>query len=230
MKIRTTLILGLTAIAVIGTSALQTVTMKWTPKVGATYKFSMKANMVLAGMGEASVTGKISQVVEKLDGDKVIVKISQTDSKINFGGQEMEQPSSVTTEKRSSDGELIESKTDPEPQMSLSRMEAAIAFHYPTKPVAVGDSWTFTSAGKLPGTVPSEATFKYEGDEEMGGMKCYKVSYTYKETGENKVTGSGTVWISIADSEMVKAVQAVKNCPLEGLGNFDMESTTVREK
>jgi predicted RNA-binding protein with TRAM domain len=230
MKIRTTLILGLTAIAVIGTSALQTVNMKWTPKVGATYKFSMKANMVLAGMGEASVTGKISQVVEKVDGDQVTVKIQQTDSKVNFGGQEMEQPNSVVTEKRTLNGEVLEAKIEPEPQMSLARMEAAIAFHYPTKPVAIGDSWVYAAAGKLPGTVPAEATFKYEGDEEMSGTKCYKVSYTYKESGDNKVTGSGTVWLSIADSEMVKAVQSVKNCPLEGLGNFDMESTTVREK
>lgn len=231
MKIRTISILGLVAIAAIGASTFQAVSIKWVPKVGTTYKYSMKANMNLGPLGEASMSAKMSSTAAKIDGNKVTVQTTQTAGKMVMGGAEQDSPDGSATQVCTLFGEVLSTKSEPEAPFDLSRMQDAVAFLYPSKDIAVGESWTRTSKLHNPGSVPSESTYKYEGDEEVNGMKCRKISYTYKETSaDNKCTASGTFWISVDDSEPVKAINSVKNCELAGVGSFDMDSTTVREK
>lgn len=231
MKIRTTVALGLIAIATIGSTAFQAVSIKWNPKVGTTYKYSMKANMNLGPMGEATMSAKMSTTAAKIEGEKVTLQTTQSDVKMTMGGQEQDSPGGTATQVCTLFGEVLSTKSEPESPIDLSRMEDAVSFIYPSKEISVGGTWTRTGKLHNPSSVPSESVYKYEGDEEVNGMKCRKITYTYKETnGGDKCTASGTFWVSVDDTEMVKAINSVKNCDLPGLGSFDMDSTTIREK
>lgn len=228
MKARIIPIAAALTAAVIAAASYQAA-IKWTPKVGASYDYNMNARMTVQGM-EVSVSSTINRKIDKMDGEKVIVIETQGSTKINFGGQEMEQPGGKSTQTTAANGEVLEAKNEPDPQMDMSRMMEAMAFNYPKGDVKVGDTWKRTNDGKKKGTVADETTYKYEGDEEMNGKKCWKVSYTFKETdGDTKATATGTYWISQEDTEMVKSTVSLKNGSIEGVGNFDMEASTVRK-
>ena len=113
----------------------------------------------------------------------------------------------------------------------MNRLAQTFLFIYPGNEVKEGETWVHkVKADKDKGIFSSETTFKYVGMEEVEGMKCWKITSVFKETdAPSNSTSTNTFWVSVDDTEQVKAVTNAKNVDFGGMA-FDLESTTTRVK
>lgn len=233
MKVRILPIAALVvATAIAAASAMQGVNIKWTPKEGAIYKYKMNAKMNVGQ--DVTVSATITNKIDKVLTDKVTIIATQSDSKVDVGGQAMDQPESTETQTVAFNGEVLESKSSTEmPGMNMRRMAQSFQFIYPGNEVKEGETWVHKSkANKEKGLFDSETTFKYIGIEEVEGIKCWKVTSEFKESGApTNATATSTFWISSVDSELVKTVNTGKSITIsDDIPSFDMEATTIRVK
>lgn len=234
MKVRILPIAALLAAAAISLASMQAVSIKWNPKEGATYKYDMQATMNVMGT-DAKVTAKIARKITSVKDDHVMLEESQTDSKVDFGGQTMDQPNSTETSKVDRLGVILESKSStPEQEgVNMKRLGQSFLFVYPGNDVKEGDTWVHkVKADQKAGIFSSETTFKYAGTEEIDGVKCFKITSEFKETdAPSAMTAKNTFWLSVDDTEMVKATNSVKNANIsDQIPAFDMDATTTRVK
>lgn len=81
----------------------------------------------------------------------------------------------------------------------------------PAKPIPVGGNWkanTTVNAGAMPMTVA--ATYTLVGFEQVGGIRAARIGVTMKSQGAAAVSGTGTMWLSVADGSMVKTTTSLK--------------------
>ena len=217
------------ALALVGAAAfagvLDATKIAWTPKSGAAYKFRFKSVVhgiqAPTGTADLTVLANMTDTIKEIKSDgNIVVEEKQSDLHVTLGEQDMSSmvPQSITetlTEKPN--GEVIERKTDND-QGGSERINAVSQFSYPDHDVNVGDTWTHAlKADSAKKTYDSTTTYTYQGEDTVDGVKCYKVSASFKESGApTNMTAAGTVWLSEEDGYMVKVKMAVKNADLPG--------------
>ncbi len=234
MKSRILPIAALVAVAALGLASMQAVSIKWNPKEGANYKYNMSANMNVTGM-DVKLTAKINRTIKSVMDEHVTVEEAQSDTKVDAGGQVMDQPSATETSKVNRQGVVLESKSSQEaPEgMNMKRLGQSFLFIYPGSDVKDGETWVHkVKADTKAGIYSSETTFKYVGIEEVNGVKCWKISSDFKETdAPSAMTAKNTFWVSVDDTEVYKATNSVKNATIsDQIPPFDMDANTMREK
>lgn len=190
----------------------------FTPKVGTVTKYKMQGVFDFEGQEITFMANTTNKVIKVLDNGNYVVEENQTDAKVVFGGQEMDAPTGgPTTSTFTADGRVVEIMGDMV-DGSAYRTAMMASFFKPTKPVAMGSSWTVDVKGddKL-GSVDAKATYTVEAEETIGAWKCVRVKYDVKETkGQTPAGSTGKVWISLEDGEMVKVDGVWKDVPVPG--------------
>lgn len=217
-------------LAAVATASYQAITLAPTLKEGDVTKYSLKADITVAGM-EAAFTGKVTEKVLKVEADGTYtVESTNSEGKVSLGGQEMEMPGgepSVAVYKKG--GELKELRgngADP----NAYRMAGMTGFRYPDKAVNVGDEWKITWTKSDKGAVAGEATFKVDSMDKVGNWDSVKIKMSAKETeGETPASAEGFVWISKTDGRMTKMEATWKNAPFPGApGPIDAKVVMTR--
>jgi hypothetical protein len=110
--------------------------------------------------------------------------------------------------------------------MRYAMLQAIVMSEGPVKP---GDSWkhTFPSGG---GAVAGTGSYKFEGEEKVGGYACLKFTANYRETaGAAPASMTGTFWINSKDFTLVKFVGSMKNAPVPEVGPLDLKLWITRD-
>lgn len=211
-RLEWTLVTLCTLVATAG--AEEATPLTWKVKAGDTASYRFEARNV---DGEVPWTISIawkSKVLEVAADGKIKVQGSQSDLKLIVAGQDISDSvgdASKTTEKtHHSNGLLVQ-----RPSGEDARVDAALQFVYPDRPVKTGDTWkqTFT-ADAARGLRASEATYRYEGVETVGKWKAHKVAVTYRETeGEQPMSLRGHEWLSVEDGVSIQVRYNVRNAP-----------------
>jgi len=226
MKVRILPIAALVVAAAVATaSSLQAVSIKWNPKQGATYKYKMDAKMDFGQ--EVPISGTITNKIESVLDDKVTVSVK---SSVEAMGQTQE---SSSTETLARNGETLESKSDADTQgVNMKRVYQSFAFIYPGNDVKEGETWVHkVKADKAKDIYSSETTFTFVGIEEVDGVKCYKITSSFRETdAPTNASATNTFWVSTEDTELYKSINNGKDLTvMEGM-TMSMTATTVRIK
>ena len=196
------------------------VDLTWKPKLNDVKRYKLEVNMSLdlgGTSGDVKVSIVQSMKITKIDGDKVTGEGGVEKMSISFNGNDVDpsqgggpDPSAVKTVQVRSlkTGEVLSTETTGagEAPPQNPRVEAMGFFWRPETKVKIGDSWKKeVKADEKKGTKASLAKFTVEGEEEVLGHKCWKISYAYTETDVAKPYGAvGTFWVDKADGNPVK--------------------------
>lgn len=229
---RFSFILAAGVAAAIAVSAVQGVSIAWKPKAGDTTKYKLTTKANIQGQ-EMSFSAILTSKVLEVTADKIVVEEKQSDLNVKFGEQDfssMMPPSITSTTTMKPNGEVIERKSEME-EAGSQRMEAALAHQYPDKQIEKGGTWVIKRAANADKKLPaSESTYTYVDDEKVGAFDTWKITYVFKETeGSTPMVVNGTIWLSRANGEPVKAVYKMQNVEFqEGMGTSDAEAEITR--
>jgi hypothetical protein len=217
------LCIALFAALAVGAIAIpQEASIKWAPKVGDKSKYRM--DLDVEGALAVSITS--GTILEIKDDGTVVARESVDSVKITFAGEEMDLGalgSAVQT--YSANGELIDRKVESEEMNVDTRWAEGLVIIYPEVAVKPGDVWKRTvKADAAKGRVASETSFTYIGEEEVAGVRCWKLKYEFRETqGSRPITTSATVWLEVKDGSLHKGEYVMKN--VEFQPGFPMDAT-----
>lgn len=221
MHVRTAT-LALLSLSALSLAARQDpVEVKWKPAAGVVIKYKMEVNASgiegPSGAGELKISSTLTRTIkELLENGNVNLEEAQTDLSIVFDGQDLTEMvgarSFTTTMKVAPNGETLEKKSDTPEQTDNPRLENATAFVYPSGPIAIGGTWTREKPADATKNVPSTVTtFTLKAIEDVDKFKTYKIDIEFKEgEGSNPMSATGTVWINVADGELVKGNYTIK--------------------
>lgn len=118
------------------------------------------------------------------------------------------------------------------------------AFSFPEGSVDKGATWEGQTQSQLP-NVPQPVTMKYvytyEGDEDMLGKPCVRISFTSEPVefqvplpnGQGvsnvKTASDGTMWFDNTLGALVKLELTTRTKPQVGAMSFDIENQTIQE-
>ena len=217
MRLRTVLPLGVLAVSALAL-AVQGMDLKWTPKVGDKANYKIDGTFDIEGIGEIKLGGTRVETVKTVDADKIV---SESVSKltVNAMGNEFPAPDSRESVTSKPDGTLVDVKVNDQPAPSVAlRLAHITMFAYPTKPVAVNDTWT--TEGKkdekldLPGY---KIEYKLVGEEKVGGWDVWKVTAKGGEIeGETPSKVDATYWVNKADGSIVRSLSQLKDIVYPG--------------
>lgn len=227
------MILVAAAVASVALATFQGTTIAWKPKVGEVTKYKLTTTSNIQGNEMSFAAILTSKVLEiKADGT-IIVEEKQSDINVRFGEQDfssMMPPSVTSTATMKADGEVVERKSEIE-EGANPRMEAAMEFRYPGKPLEKGGTWTVSrladSAKKIPA---SDVTYTYVDDEKVGKFDTWKITFSFKEKdGSAPMSADGTIWLNQSNGEPVKGTFKMKNVEFqEGMGVSDAAAEVNR--
>ncbi|MBS1716590.1 MAG: hypothetical protein JSS72_02515 [Armatimonadetes bacterium] len=229
MNTKTLLALVLTA-ALVGTANAD-YTFKRSFKVKDTFKFQLKGDLQVAGQSTTFTADVEQKIVEVKDNGDYTEESTQTNFKLNFGGQEMPVPDSTSTTSFTASGDIIEIKAD-KVDPSSYRLANLDSFHLPEKPVADGATWTYEAkSNDKTGAVAYKATYKVSGEEKIGTHQTVKIIVSIKESeGTDPAASEGTIWIDTTDQMPVKAEANWTNAPIPGApGPINGKVTQTRQ-
>ena len=225
MRLRSVLPLGLLAVSALALAA-QAMTLKWTPKTGDKMTYKVTGTFDLAALGgEIKLTGTQAEEVKSVDADNIVVA-NTSKMTANAMGNEIPVPEATETVTTKLDGTVTEVKVnDAVATGSAMRLARVTMFIWPSKPVAVGDSWTAEGTKDEKADVPGyKIDFKLVGDEKVDTFDTWKVSVEGGETeGETKTKISGTVWIDKKDGSVVKSLSKLTDAVFPGSANAGVE-------
>lgn len=203
--------IALFALMSLAAPAQDTVKLEWKPKVGETVNLQMAMAMEVPQAGNIDVKFVVKSKVTKVDKDKseVTTQSEIGDFKIFFGGQEMDMggqgPSTdqKMTIVQKMNGVLVSDDSPPE-MGGGERVSRMNAFHYPDKPVKVGDKWEYEwKADKEKGLGSAKAQWTYVAHEMKDGVDCWKVDYVFAEMDDpNGMSASGSIWFDTASGNI----------------------------
>ncbi|MER3496733.1 MAG: hypothetical protein C4320_08190 [Armatimonadota bacterium] len=207
-------LLGVAAFA----AAAQGIRLVIKPTVGEELKYSIKANLEVAGT-EAVLNG--TQVEKTIDVDKdggYTLESRLVDGKVEFAGQSMDippAPATVTVYKK--DGSVKEIRGDSVEAGAYRSANLTSAF-FPDKDLKIGDEWTNEQkANSSSGAVAFKSTFKLVADEKVNGIDSYKITSVTKESeGDTPASAEGTTWLEKSTGRLVKSTQKLNNVPFPG--------------
>lgn len=209
-------LVGLGAIAS-ASLALQAVTLKLNVPVGQSY--TTRINAVIDFNGQTiTFAGKARSTVKAINPDGTItIEAAQTDSKIDFAGQMMEQPDSVSSATVDALGRTIKIVSD-QATGEEYRLANVLGFTYPAEPVDVGSKYTNTLPGNPEtGAIETKAEYEVLARETVNGRETFKIAFTHTETGPSPFKASGIQWIEIATGVPVKSEAKFENMPVQGM-------------
>jgi len=90
-------------------------------------------------------------------------------------------------------------------------------FVIPDNAVKVGDSWTYEiKEDKKTGAAAAKASYSLVGEDKVGAIDSFKIKFSVKESGADAASSEGTMWLSKADSMLVKFSTKWVNAPVPG--------------
>lgn len=208
---------GLTAMA-----AQDGVIIKRTPKVGDISKFRMKAQTEAPDASKVShkivftslITEKVTKVAD--NGDYTVesttgeVKISYDGTDVPSAGSAAQEISTVTFKPSGEVVAIATDRTDP----NIFRMATLEALQFPSTPVKKDSTWDADFKKNDQGAVDAKGNFKIEAEEKMGGVDCYRIHATIKESTGTQPAASDTIyWISIKDGTLMRQLATFTSAP-----------------
>lgn len=207
------------AVATAAAFALNTYTIKRTPKEGETARYEMKGE-IDAGVATVTITSKIDEKITKVEPNgNFHVEQKQSETKIMLGteplpGGEEGQAHTTVIKPNGEIAEILGKEVDG----VAYRMENLNLFTDPGKPVAINDTWSKELKGDAKtGAVAVRADYKIVAEEKVGEYDTLKIRVTVKETeGAMPATSDNTIWLNRADWTLVKGEYKWTNAPVPG--------------
>lgn len=216
MRLRSVLPLGLLAVSALALAA-QAMDLKWSPKVGDKASYKVTGKFEMGGAGDIEIGGTRTEEIKSVDANSVVT--SETDKlTVNAMGNDIPVPETTATVTLKPDGTATDVKSG-ENQASAGsalRIVHLGSLIYPSKPVAVNDTWDATGVKDEKLDVPGyKITFKLVGDEKVGTTDTWKITGTGGETeGESKATVEATYWVDKTNGNVVRAYLKLANALL----------------
>lgn len=218
---------ALLAVAAVAYAA-DTFNLKRVPKVGQTYTYTLKAEIVLEGQNVEFRGEQVEKVIEVKEGGLYVVEQGMVNALAIFGGQEIpvpEMPPSRVTMR--TNGEIVEIQSeagDPD----AHRVANMMGFRLDRDAYRVGDKWTVEVPGNAEkGILRSRVEVEILARERVLGIDSIKIKTKSTELeGSTPVSVEGTSWIDPTDGSLVKAELSVTNMPMMGMvvqGKFTIE-------
>lgn len=174
----------------------QTADISWRPKVGAMTKHRMTVFR-----GDVMITQTIRSEVLKVEPGRIVVSEQKTRDRIQAEGFDNGYPFRVENQVRlmRPDGSTI-GFTGYDPASPTAPQFEGLDILYPNKATALGTTWIHNE-GK------SAASFTYIGDEELAGLKTYKIAFSLSGRAKHfTATATGTYWLRPSDGVIVKCL------------------------
>jgi hypothetical protein len=233
MKIKLSLVATTVLLAGLALAAVDGVKLVWKPEKGLTkYKMTGKAIVDLGGQtAEAEISADIERTIKEVEDGKVTVEEVQKNYQLTIMGQSMgDMPPVSSTTVYSLDGKIVSRKSDASSEMESPRMELAMNLVYPDKDKELkkGDTWTAKfEADSSKGTYDLEQTYTFEGEDEVKGIKTYKITINIKESGApTDMTGTIKYWLRQDNGEVVRQTLDIKKAPVsDQIPPVDMTGT-----
>jgi len=203
-------------LAAISLAAFDGVTFKRTPKVGDVHKYKQVGKFDVGGQEFDFEAVSTEKCVKVETGGNYTLEETQGDVKLN--GQEAPEGTGggSTTTIFTPKGEVVEIKGD-KVEANSYRFANLALFIMPDKELKAGDTWSYDiKEDKKLGAATAKATYTYVGEDKVGATDCYKIKCAVKETASDGASSDGTVWLSKADSTLVKASAKWVNAPVPG--------------
>ena len=205
MRLRALLPLGLLAFSAL--SLAQGITLQRTPKVGDKMTYKMNGTFSVSGV-DVVLSGTTLDEVTAVDNGLVTTK-STTKMGVDVMGQHTDVPDTTATSTQKLDGTVTEVKVgDAAPVAAGMRLANLNMLFLPSKPVAIGDTWTSEAKkdDKL-GTPGYKLEYKLVGEDKVGAVDTYKITATGGETdGDSPSKVTATYWIDKATGKTVRSL------------------------
>lgn len=217
-------------------ASLEPISIKWSPKAGTTFKYKLDGTATIEipgqGSGEVTIKGILTQKVTDVKEGQVIIEQKQTDMDIRFMGDSIGDVPPVTNKMtHKANGEVVKEESDAPSDQQSPRMGMSQRFVFPKDAMEVDGTWTHKiEKDAEKGTFTTEYKFTYLGEEEVIGIKCWKITAEVKETdAPTNMYGTGTIWLDVRDGELVKASYDMKKVPInEMIPPADMKANVTR--
>jgi hypothetical protein len=211
----------------------ETYTLKRVFKEGTERKYASRA-VILPAQGE-----EYRLVVEREDVEKCVkvtpegnAQLESRELKLTMKFNDMELPN--PSEEPGMDKMLVTPRNDilkmetsnTEDDMGL-RLGRAIQVVYPDKPVAIGQAWKHEpKADEKGGLRGGTADIKLLAIETVNGVRCAKLEHKYVEkpfrADKGKVEAELTVWVDLANGELVKIIGKVTGMVVDMGGDTEL--------
>ena len=184
--------------------------IEWKPKVGEAVNLKMAIAMEMPQIGAIDVQFLIKSKVTKIDKEKseVTTQSEMSDFQLFMGGQPLDMGGQAPTSNekvtlvQKLNGQIVSDSSSAE--MGGERVSRMNAFHFPDKPMKVGDSWEHEwKANKEENLGPAKARWTYSAHEVKDGVDCWKIDYVFAEMEDpNGISASGTIWLDTASGQI----------------------------
>jgi hypothetical protein len=220
-------------IAVAAYAAVQDISLKRKPKVGDVAEYKDNATFT-TDQGEVTFAQKrVSTVTEVKPDGGFVTKVTTSDTKVVFGGQELpDQPSLTSSTEFGPDGLLKAITADMPPAAATYRIANLHAFKAPDGAVKIGDEIKFEiPADKKNGTPGVKTVYTVVSTEKVQAWDTVKLTFSTEETeGDTKSSIKGTVWLNSADGTLIKSQEEWKDVQPQGApfpvsGKYSIERT-----
>ena len=217
MRLRSVLPLGILAVSALALAA-QAMDLKWTPKVGDKATYKIDGTFEIENLGEIKLGGSRTETITSVDTDKIVAD-STSNMTANVMGNELPVPASTESVSSKPDGTVIEIKANgtvvPSAAMRLAHITM---FAYPTRPIAVGDTWNADVKKDdkldLPGY---KIEYKLVGEEKVADWDVWKVTAKGAETeGDAPSKVDATFWVNKKDGSMVRSLSKLTDIVFPG--------------
>ncbi|HLK16615.1 MAG TPA: hypothetical protein VKT78_17545 [Fimbriimonadaceae bacterium] len=207
---------GIATLSVFG-AAVKDGALRVTGLVDDTRNYTLTASMGIEGLGDAKVSGKMTQKVIKVeDNGNLTIKETETVT-VEINGMEMNQPEQVAVNVIRPDGTLVEIRGSNN-DAGAYRIATVETLKLPDFALADGKTWTYDfPADPKTGVVKAKGEYKILGSETLHGIDSWKVQMKVTEVEGDAPAGTeGTAWISKKDASLVKMDGKAKNLPIAG--------------
>ncbi|MBS1716589.1 MAG: hypothetical protein JSS72_02510 [Armatimonadetes bacterium] len=227
---RRTLVALVLSLAIVGVANAD-YTFKPNIKVKDDFHYKLKGTLQIAGQ-EATLDGTLDRkIVEVKENGDYTVEETQSNTKVQFGGQEMNLPDNTSTTSYTAAGDIVEIKSDKVDPLEY-RFANMSLFHLPDAAVAEGGTWTYEAkSNDKTGAVGFKATYKVVGEEKIGNRTTVKISMSIKESeGSEPASSECLLWLDTTDMMPVKTENNLTNAPIPGApGPVSGKIGTTRE-
>ena len=228
MRQRVILSLALLTLSGVACAAQDKITLTYKALKGQTTHSKSTDKLTLEEEGmkveiESVQTGKVTFTSVAANGDITRESVTESDETTMNGEKTpaSEEDKSVTTVVFHPDGTIVSSKTTKEEKDATHldvRLDIATTPVYSSKPVGVGDKWTYEI--KANADLGSEAATG-EGEvlafEKVNGVDAVKIKYSYKETGgKHALVLSGVIWAEKSSGDIIKTDMSIEGMQLGG--------------
>lgn len=185
------------------------VRFEWKPAQDTTYRYQIVTRGKVDDK-DVTWTGSVDWKIVSVAADGNMV-VEQTWNPATLRQGDTDLTSTLPTSKAvtltvSRTGDILLRKTD----MTIwqPRLASSSWVTFPTNAVNVGDKWTITKAADTSqGLFGRETTYVYDGRETIGKWDTCRLKETFRETDATpNIIGDGTLWVSVTDGSLVKAV------------------------